>query len=46
MEEMFGKMAVSFGPEYDFTGAKLKFLEDQRLCVDMRDFLRNAVEDF
>ena len=46
MEERFEKMTVSFGPEHDFIGIKLKFLEDRRLHVDIMDYLRTAVKDF
>ena len=46
MEERFGKMVVSFVPEFDFIGMKLKFLEDRRLNADIRYCMRSVVEDF
>ena len=46
LEKKFGKMTVNFGPDYDFIGIKMRFLDDKTLEVDMRDYLRDAIEDF
>ena len=47
LEERFSKMSsVSCGLAYDFLGVKLSFADDERVCVDMREYLQKVIDYF
>ena len=46
LEEKFGKMSsTSCGPEFDLLGMKISF-KDGKVCINMKSFLRKAVQEF
>jgi hypothetical protein len=39
-------MKVSCGKEHDFVGMKIKFHEDKTVSIDMKSYVKGALDDF
>jgi hypothetical protein len=46
IENKFGKMKVSRGNEHDFLGMKIKFHENKTVSIDMKSYVKGAIDEF
>ena len=46
IEAKFGKMSVTRGMDYVFLGMNIKFRRDGTLCILMKEYLEDAIDEF
>jgi len=46
IEDRFGKMTVTRGKSHEFLGMKIDFTDDKAVEIDMKEFLKGAIDDF
>lgn len=46
IERKFGKMSVSRGRKHEFLGMKIELREDRTVSIDMKDYVKKAIQEF